>query len=270
MRIRSCRPPRSRPSRSCRPSGLPWLTLLIAVWAALVAAPLSVGVRAQEGRKIWDGVYTEAQAARGKPAFEESCGRCHNNELVGSERGPALKGDGFIAHWENDSLDRLFTKIRDTMPQQNIESVTDAGKLDILAYVLSKNGAAAGKTDLPLDTTALETIAIVRRGGAASGVSNFSLVQVVGCLARNGRGWTISKASAPVVTKEEVPAAAALTTAAAAPLGTLQFDLASVVAAHQAASRVGQKVEARGLLYRSDSENVINLTSLQPLNQPCP
>ena len=137
MRTRSCRPPRSRPSRSCRPSGLPWLTLLIAVWAALVAAPLSVGVRAQEGRKIWDGVYTEAQAARGKPAFEESCGRCHNNELVGSERGPALKGDGFIAHWENDSLDRLFTKIRDTMPQQNIESVT--GQLSLL------NGVPAHK-----------------------------------------------------------------------------------------------------------------------------
>ena len=68
------------------------------------------------GKKIWDGVYTEAQATRGKPAFETSCGRCHNNELVGSERGPALKGDGFFSHWENDTLDKLFTKIRDTMP----------------------------------------------------------------------------------------------------------------------------------------------------------
>jgi len=246
------------------------LAAVAGVWIALVAGSLGGGVRAQEGRKIWDGVYTEAQAARGKPAFEESCGRCHNNELVGSERGPALKGDGFIAHWENDSLDRLFTKIRDTMPQQNIDSVTDAGKLDILAYLLSRNGAAAGKTELPIETAALETIAIVRRGGATGGVSNFSLVQVVGCLARNGQGWTISKASAPVVTKEEAPAATALTTASNAPLGTLQFDLASVVAAHQAPSRVGQKVEVRGLLYRSDSENVINLTSLQPLNQPCP
>ena len=252
--------------RGCRPSGLPSIVLALAalVWGVAV-------VRAQEGRKIWDGVYSDAQAVRGKSAFENSCGRCHNNELIGSERGPALKGDGFIAHWENDSLDRLFTKIRDTMPQGGIESVTDAGKLDILAYVLSKNGATAGKDELPLDNAKLETITIVRRGGAAGGVSNFALVQVVGCLARgaNGQGWSVGKASAPVVTKEEVPTAPALAAASAVPLGTLQFDLASVVGAYQAPSRVGQKVEARGLLYRSESENVINLTSLQPLNQSC-
>jgi len=123
-----------------------------ALWALTVAGAPGGVVRAQEGRKIWDGVYTEAQAARGKPAFETSCGRCHNNELAGSERAPALKGDGFWAHWENDSLDRLFTKIRDTMPSGGIESVTDAGKLDILAYVLSKNEAAPGKDELSLDT----------------------------------------------------------------------------------------------------------------------
>jgi quinoprotein glucose dehydrogenase len=227
-------------------------------------------VRAQEGRKIWDGVYTDAQAVRGKSAFENSCGRCHNNELVGSERGPALKGDGFIAHWENDSLDRLFTKIRDTMPQGGIESVTDAGKLDILAYVLSKNGAAAGKEELPLDNAKLETIAIVRQGGVTGGVSNFSLVRVVGCLTRgaNGQGWMLTKASAPAVTKDEVPPVLAPTATIPA-LGTLQFDLASVVSAYQAPSRVNLKVEARGLLYRSETENVINLTSLTPLNQIC-
>jgi len=170
-----------------------------ALWAlALASAPSGV-LRAQDGgRKIWDGVYTEAQAARGKPAYETSCGRCHNNELAGSERAPALKGDGFWAHWENDSLDRLFTKIRDTMPSGGIESVTDAGKLDILAYVLSKNEAAPGKDELSLDTSKLE------------------------------------------------------------------------VGAYQAAARAGQRVEARGLIYRSEGENVINLTSLHPLNQPCP
>ena len=243
-----------------------------ALWAlALASAPGGV-LRAQDsGRKIWDGVYTEAQAARGKPAYETSCGRCHNNELAGSERAPALKGDGFWAHWENDSLDRLFTKIRDTMPSGGIESVTDGGKLDILAYVLSKNDAAPGKEELTLDSSKLEAITIVRRGGTTGGVSNFSLVQVVGCLARgaNNQGWTLTKASTPVVTKEESPAAPA-PTAEAMPLGTQQFDLASVVGGYQAASRVGQKVEARGLIYRSEAENVINLTSLHALNQPCP
>jgi mono/diheme cytochrome c family protein len=247
---------------SLQPRSIGTRTVLagLAVWG--LAAVLSGGVvRAQEGgRKIWDGVYTEAQAARGKPAYETSCGRCHNNELAGSERAPALKGDGFWAHWENDSLDRLFTKIRDTMPQGGIESVTDAGKLDILAYVLAKNDATPGKDELSLDSS----------GGNTGGVSNFSLVQVVGCLTRgaNNEGWTLTKASTPVVTKEESPAAPAVA-ASTASLGTLQFDLASVVGTYQAPSRVGQKVEARGLIYRSDTENVINLTSLHGLNQAC-
>src|SRR6185295_112453 len=67
------------------------------LWLAVMATTIRpAGVMAQEsgGRKIWDGIYTKAQADRGKPAFEQSCGRCHNNELVGSEREPALKGDG--------------------------------------------------------------------------------------------------------------------------------------------------------------------------------
>jgi mono/diheme cytochrome c family protein len=254
-----------------QPRCLSWtLAGSVALWAlALAGAPGGV-LRAQEGRKIWDGVYTEAQAARGKPAFETSCGRCHNNELTGSERGPALKGDGFLAHWENDSLDRLFTKIRDTMPAGGIESVTDAGKLDILAYLLAKNDATPGSEELTLDSAKLEAIAIVRRGGAVGGVSNFSLVQVVGCLARGtAGGWVLTKAGVPAVTKEESPAAPAATSAAA-PLGSQQFDLASVLASYQAPSRTGQKVEARGLIYRSEGENVINLTSLHGLNQPCP
>jgi len=93
-------------------------------------------------------------AARGKPAYETSCGRCHNNELVGSERALALKGDGFFSHWENDTLDKLF-KIRDTMPAGGMESVTDSGKLDILAHVISMNGAPAGREELSIELPAL-------------------------------------------------------------------------------------------------------------------
>ena len=179
-------------------------------------------------------------------------------------------GDGFIAHWENDSLDRLFTKIRDTMPQGGIESVTDAGKLDILAYVLSKNGATPGKEELPLDNAKLETITIARRGGVAGGVSNFTLVQVVGYLARgaDGQGWSISKASAP---RDQGRSASRLSAGHRdrgalrdAPIRTCERGrcLSGVVA---------RRSEGRGAgaAYRSETENVINLTSLQPLNEMC-
>src|SRR5260221_9894048 len=85
------------------------------IWSVSAAFELSViAQQPAPDRKIWDGVYTAAQAARGKPRFEASCSRCHNIELVGSERGPALKGNALWNKYENDSLASLFTLIRDT------------------------------------------------------------------------------------------------------------------------------------------------------------
>jgi hypothetical protein len=155
------------------------------------------------------------------------------------------------------------------MPAGGIESVTDAGKLDILAFVLSVNGAPAGREELSLDAAALESITISRKGGAPEGVSNFNLVQVVGCLTPANTGWKLTSASEPVVTKEESSTADALKKAGAQPLGKLDFDLVSVLKTYQADSRSGQKVEARGLIYRANDDRVLNLTSLQPLGTAC-
>ncbi len=44
------------------------------------------------------------------------------------------------------------------------------------------NGAPAGREELSLELPALESITIVRQGGVPEGVSNFNLVQLVGCL----------------------------------------------------------------------------------------
>src|SRR5215510_6564294 len=100
---------------------------------------------------IWDGVFNAEQARRGKAEFDQTCSRCHNLQLVGSERGPAIKGATFLSHWEKDNLAGLFTKIRDTMPQGNSGTVTDEVKIDILSYILQQNGFPAGKEDLKLD-----------------------------------------------------------------------------------------------------------------------
>jgi mono/diheme cytochrome c family protein len=148
-----------------RPGFIAAAAIVFMVWTAGVAR--SVSAQASSDRTIWGGVFSGAQASRGKAAFETSCGRCHNNELIGSERGPALKGDGFWTHWDNDTLNTLFTKIRDTMPAGGIESVTDAGKLDILAYILSANGAAAGNTELTLEPAVLDSITIVKQGSTS-------------------------------------------------------------------------------------------------------
>ena len=54
------------------------------------------------------------------------------------------KGDDFLAHWENGSLATLFDKIRETMPPNGANEVTDDAKADIVAYLLQQNGYPAG------------------------------------------------------------------------------------------------------------------------------
>src|SRR6185436_164419 len=111
------------------------------VLAAISTAAIA-GAAAQQptpDKKVWDGVFTAEQAARGKVRFESACIRCHNIELIGSERGPALKGNVFLGKYENDNLGSLFTLIRDTMPRDGgAATVSDEAKVDILAYILSR------------------------------------------------------------------------------------------------------------------------------------
>src|SRR3954469_145263 len=140
-----------------------------AAWTtAAVLYASSAHVAAQQtapDRKLWDGIYTSEQAARGKPRFEASCSRCHNNELVGSERGPALRGNTFWNKYENDSLGSLFTLIRDTMPRDGGAGVvSDEVKVDILAYILSRNDIPPGADELKLASNALEAIKITKKG----------------------------------------------------------------------------------------------------------
>jgi S-disulfanyl-L-cysteine oxidoreductase SoxD len=217
--------------------------------------------------KIWDGIYTDAQAARGKDAFVMSCSNCHALDLSGTVRAPALKGERFMLDWQNGSVNSLFTKIRDSMPATYPETVADDVKLDIITYLLQVNAFPAGASELRLNTAELESIQIKKKG--SSGVPNFALVQVVGCLERGpGHAWTLEKTSEPAMTKEDTPSRAAVQQAASQPLGTQTFVLVST-GAFSPASHVGQKMEARGLLYRDAGENRLNLTSLQMAASTC-
>jgi mono/diheme cytochrome c family protein len=219
---------------------------------------------------IWDGVFTSAQASRGKAALSQNgCNGCHGAELAG-DRGPSLKGERFFTAWENGSVSKLFTKIRDTMPPLNAEQVSQATKADIIAYLLEVNGFPAGSSELPADSAALDIVQIVRKGAENAAVPNFSLVQVVGCLEPAGNGrWALTGTTDPVPTKETSPNPAALKAAESAPLGTGRFDLVSISPRHQVASHRGQKMEARGLLYRDTSYAEINLTSLSMVAPNC-
>jgi hypothetical protein len=107
------------------------------------------------------------------------------------------------------------------------------------------------------------------RKGQASTIPNFSLVQVVGCLTQgSNNAWMLTRTSEPALTRDEEPSAAAVRTAQGKALGSQTFQLVSVVP-FKPEGHKGQKVEARGLLYRDQNDARLNLTSLQTLSTSC-
>lgn len=145
------RNPSTGPGRRV-PAAFLLATLCLA--AALTAAP------AAQDQTIWDGVYTDEQAARGQRAYEQECAACHLDDLMGDGIAPSLIGSAFFFRWSDLSMSDMYTAIRTTMPQGAPASLSASGYADISAYMLQKNEVPAGAMELPSDTDDLEGIMI--------------------------------------------------------------------------------------------------------------
>ena len=72
------------------------LTVTLAGGFASAAVQAAVSQKGNENRKtVWDGVFTAAQAERGRDAYAVHCVSCHADDLRGMG-GPALKGQEFM------------------------------------------------------------------------------------------------------------------------------------------------------------------------------
>jgi S-disulfanyl-L-cysteine oxidoreductase SoxD len=239
------------------------------LWAALLAAfiaALATSLIAQDPPPIWTGVYTSAQAERGAAVYHRHCGECHHDDLSGGE-GPALVGNSFMVKWEMSSVERLFHKIRDTMPEVGSSDVTDAQKLDTVAFILQQNGYPAGTTELTDVKNALAAIRMIPRGGAAPPRSG-ALVQSVGCLKEvPGSGWTLVQGTDPQVTSRDPVSAEEKETLAAAPPGTHSIELLSVYP--RPAELIDNTVIVKGLFVSRPAGMRINVTSLELVHLKC-
>jgi mono/diheme cytochrome c family protein len=241
-------------------------------WAALLAALTSgvfTSLIAQDPPPIWAGVYTTAQAERGRSVVETHCSECHHDDLSGGE-GPALVGPTFMLKWEMQSIERLFHKIRDTMPEVGSTAVTDAEKLDTVAYVLQQNGFPAGAADLT-ESGALAALKMIPRGGPSPPRSG-ALVQAVGCLQENpGKGWMLTESTEPQVTTRDTLSPAdkqALSAASlsAASRGAQTIDLIGVYSPGKLAQNT---VLVKGLFVKTPSRVRINVTSMELIHLQC-
>ncbi len=95
-----------------------------------------------------DGIYTEAQAARGATAYARYCAACHGASLDGLGEAPALVGAQFTADFNGLTVGDLFERIRTTMPLDNPAGLSRDQYADILSFMLKSNGFPAGHKDL--------------------------------------------------------------------------------------------------------------------------
>jgi mono/diheme cytochrome c family protein len=148
-----------------------WIRPLV---AAAVVAVISGGARhaalardltqeSAKARTVLDGVYSQAQAMRGKERYAKECGSCHLADLSGSDMAPPLNGEAFIVQWEKRSVNDLFSSIRETMPQGTPGQLSGQAYAEIVAYLLQANAFPAGAEELAREADLLKTIQIVRR-----------------------------------------------------------------------------------------------------------
>ncbi len=124
-----------------------------------------------------EGYYTLAQADRGRVVYGEACASCHGAELSDGTASP-LAGPAFARRWGPGetvselfgwgaaTVDDLHFIIRTTMPPGGAGSLSPGEYVDIVAYVLQRNGYAAGERALRAEEETLRTIPVEWRGGA--------------------------------------------------------------------------------------------------------
>ena len=224
-------------------------------------------VAAQARRTVWDGVFTSAQAARGKTIFATACADCHGADLSAANR-PPLKGEAFLNHWLEGGLDALFTRVQ-SMP--NRTNLDESAHADVLAFLLDANGFPSGTGEL--DGAAIPNIQVQGKNGPAP-VPNFALVDVVACFVRGPQNpWILTNGSEPIRTRSPLqPTKPETVTARAKPLGGLTFQLLDVEyfsSAFHPEAHAGHKVNAKGFLIRTGSDIRINVTWVEMLAADC-
>ena len=114
-------------------------------------------------KTVWQGVYTEEQAARGKSAYDKECASCHMEDLSGEDFAPALIADAFILRWQGGVLADLLTVVKVTMPQDRPSGLADETYTAIVAHLLKMNGYPSGQQELGTEQAELSEIAFTER-----------------------------------------------------------------------------------------------------------
>lgn len=96
------------------------------------------------------GWYTASQALNGARGYQKACASCHGAKLEGG-MGPALVGKQFWLAFGGKKVSTLWSAVHTQMPMAAPGSVSSKNSINIMAFLLEKNGLPAGTR--PLDDT---------------------------------------------------------------------------------------------------------------------
>ena len=135
----------------------PLVNLFLVVFASATCFMPVAAQKADSGstvgtRSLLDGVYTEAQAARGKTTFGQRCGVCHSTT--------EFSAPSFLRAWRGQPVSSLYSHIADRMPFDNPGSLEPGEYTDVLAYLFSLHALPTGESELPADKAAQKRITI--------------------------------------------------------------------------------------------------------------
>lgn len=135
--------------------------LVVGAWASrpspAAASSLASRPRAQDtgsgaGGSALEGVFTSAQASRGREQFELTCRACHTvAEHTGAKFG---------AKWTGTTLNELFELISNVMPEGDPGSLKPEQYASIVAFFLKESGYPEGQKELPSEVDALKKIRV--------------------------------------------------------------------------------------------------------------
>ena len=145
------------------------------VWAPsltlVLCATTLLGAAQDATQTVWDGVYTEEQAARGSVIYRQACRKCHFADLSGAgdpgatpgEVAPGLVGFSFSSRWNELTVAELFLAIARGMPSDRPGTLKPQATADVTSYVLKRNEFPAGNAELPPEPERLELILITNQ-----------------------------------------------------------------------------------------------------------
>lgn len=91
-----------------------------------------------------EGIFTDAQASRGRSTFDQQCADCHTNS--------EFRGGAFQRNWGRRTVYSFYRTVRSTMPDDNPGGLDEQVYLDVVSYILRMNGHAPGPSELAADS----------------------------------------------------------------------------------------------------------------------